>query len=201
MYVSAPVNADSYPTVRGFWPRTAAEVSGLVIGDRLIRVGEASLLGVGPIGFVARVYEQVRPDRQVSLLFERDGKQDEVSLSLIPVAFPWRILPLTLGFVITSTLILLRVPDSHSARMFFLASMAYCFHWTFFFGGPRVQTYAWAAVLAVSSLVVFPLGLCATRIFPEEVSPSATRLPVWPWLFAVFGPLATSCVFGFPLRP
>lgn len=201
IYVSMPENVESYPTVRGFWPRTEAEASGLLVGDRLIRLGEADLLGVGPIGFVARAYEQARSDLEVPLVFEREGKHGEVSLSLIPLAFPWRILPLTLGFVITSTLILFRVPDSRSARMFFLASMAYSFHWTFFFGGPRVQTYAWAAVFAISSLVVFPLGVCAARIFPEEISPAEVRMPAWPWLFAIFGPFVTSWVFGVPLPP
>jgi class 3 adenylate cyclase len=74
-------------------------------------------------------------------------------------------------------------------------------HWTFFFGGPRWQTYAWAVVFLGASSVMFPLILRAGMLFPAEIAPPGGRLPWWPWLFAVFGPVSASWTFGVPLPP
>jgi hypothetical protein len=88
------------------------------------------------------------------------------------------------------------------ARSFFLAAVAYSLHWTFFFGGPRILTYAWAAVFVASSALMFPLVLRTLLIFSDEVR-VAGREPHrrWPWLFTVFGPFTTSWVLGVPLSP
>lgn len=199
--VSSPEQPESYPVVRAFWPGTGAEASGLMIGDQLVRLGDTDLRGVGPIGFVARAYEETDPELRIRVSFIQAGEHHETSLNLIPVAFPWRILLLALGCAVTAVLVLLRASGSRAARLFFLAGMAYSFHWTFFFGGPRMQTYAWVVVFLCSSLVNVPLILRAALIFPEEIVPTGMRMPVWPWLFAVFGPIAASWVFGVPLPP
>jgi class 3 adenylate cyclase len=201
VFVSPPEDTDGYPTVRAFWPGTGAEASGLVIGDRLIRVGEADLRGAGPIGFVAWVYEEVGQDLRLSVAFVRAGERGEAWLSLHPVSFPWRILPLILGLAVTGVLAFLRAPGSRPARAYFLASVTYSLHWALFFGGPRVQTYAWVTVSFCSSLVMFPLVLRTVMLLPEELAPTGARLPAWPWLFAVMGPIWTSGMFGVPLPP
>src|SRR5262249_11122141 len=41
----------------------------------------------------------------------------------------------------------------------------------------------------------------AVLILPEESLLTDARQPVWPWLFAIFGPVATSMAFGVPLPP
>jgi hypothetical protein len=201
VWVWAPESGDSYPILRGFWPGTGAESSGLVIGDRLVRVGAVDLRGVGPIGFVARVYEAVGSDFRVPIAFVRAGEPGEVVLRLAPVLFPWRILPLILGFAATGVLAFLRAPGSRPARAYFLASLAYSLHWSLFFGGPRVQTYAWTAVFFCSSLVMFPLILRAVLLLPEELTSADARMPAWPWLFSGFAPLGASAIFGVPLPP
>jgi class 3 adenylate cyclase len=48
---------------------------------------------------------------------------------------------------------------------------------------------------------MLPLILRAVLIFPAEVAPAGGRLPWWPWLFAVFGPISSSWIFGVPLPP
>ena len=197
--VSQPESAEEYPTVREFWPGTGAEASGVVIGDQLTRLGEADLRGVGPIGFVARAYEQADTKLRVPIFFVRAGEQYESFLSLTPVTVPWRILLLALGFAVTSILVLLRTSGSRAARAFFLAGMSYSFHWAYFPGGSRLQTYAWIVIFLCSSIVMFPLILRAVLIFPEEIVPTGRRMPVWPWLFTVFGPFTASWVFGVPL--
>jgi hypothetical protein len=169
-----------------------------MIGDRLTRIGEADLRGVGPFGFTARMNEQVGPDLQASVVFLRDGVLDTRMVSLHRFAFPWRTLPLSLGFATAAVAVLLRRPGVHVAQAFFLASMTYSLHWTFFAGGPRWQTYAWILVLSLSALAIQPLWLRFILLLPEELAPPGSRLPRWPWVFAVFGPSLTSRVFGVP---
>jgi hypothetical protein len=117
---------DGYPTVRSFRPGMGAEDSGLVAGDRLTRVGRADLRGVGRIGFMARVYEEVRPDLKVMISYVREGTPGEAWLRLDPYDFPWRLFPLILGFAATGVLTFVRAPSSRPARMYFLASLASC---------------------------------------------------------------------------
>ena len=204
VYVSAAPELDGFPTVRGFWPGADSNASGgLAVGDRLLRVGAADLRGVGPFGFVARAYEVTaeRRDLSVPLVYERDGTSGSAQIELIPVAFPWRMLPLTFTLVVTGALVLARRPGTRVGRAFFLLAIAYGLHWTFFFGGPRLQTYAWVVVFFCASLVMLPLILRTVLIFPAEVAPASGRLPWWPWLFALFGPISLSWTFGVPLPP
>src|SRR5215831_10257580 len=121
--------------------------------------------------------------------------------TLVPVAYPWRMLPLTCTGVFTAPLVLARRRGARIARIFFLVAIAWGLHWTFFFGGPLWQTYAWEVIFLCASVVVLPLILCAALISPAESGPAGDRLPWWPWLFAVFGPISSSWVFGVPLPP
>lgn len=201
VWVWAPESRNSYPTLRGFRPGTEAENSGLVVGDQLVRVGTLDLRGVGRVGFMARVYEEVQQDLKVPISYVRDGKPGEARLRLNPYNSPWRLFPLILGFAATGVLTFLRAPGSRSARTYFLASLAYSLHWTLFSGGPRVQTYTWVVVSFFASLVMFPLAVRTAMLLPDELAPANGRLPAWPWLFALFGPVWASAVFGVPLPP
>lgn len=192
---------NGYPTVREFLPGAETEQSGLVVGDQLVRLGEADLRGVGPFGFVARLYEEVSPDLRVSVTFTRAGVQEKTFLRLLPVTSPWLFLPLTLSFAVVGVFTILCEPGSRQARAFFLASLAYSFHWTLFFGGPRLQTYAWAAIHFFSALVLLPLSLRTAMIFPEKLTLAGAQTPAWPWLFAITGPVVNSTVFGTPFAP
>ncbi len=204
VYVTSPASDEDFPTVRGFWPGAAPAASGgLAIGDRVVEVDGALMRGAGPVGFVARTYAAVAERRSldVPIAYERDGVAGATTIALVPVAYPWRVLPLTVTLVITAALVVLRRRGVRVARGFFLLAVAYGLHWTFFFGGPTVQTYAWVAVFAGASTVMLPLILRTLLVFPAEVAPPGGRLPWWPWLFAVFGPVSTSWVLGMPLAP
>jgi class 3 adenylate cyclase len=169
----------------------------------VLSVGGADLRGVGPIGFAARTWAAAaeRPDRRVPVAYDRGGAAGDTTVTLIPVAYPWRMAPLTWTLVATGALVLRRRPGTRVARAFFLLAIAFGLHWTFFFGGPARQTHAWVVVFFCASLVMLPLILRAALLFPEEVAPAAGRLPWWPWLFAVFGPISLSWTFGVPLPP
>jgi class 3 adenylate cyclase len=204
VYVTAPAGDHGLPTVRDFWPGATRDAPGaLMVGDHLRSVGTASLRGVGPFGFVARVHAAAadRHHLRVPITYERNGVVGHTRIALIPVGYPWRILPLTGAMVLTAVLVLLRRPGAPIARAFFLLAIAYALHWTFFFGGPRWQTYAWFAVFFCASLVMLPLILRAALVFPTDVAPANGRLPWWPWLFAVFGPISLSWLVGVPLPP
>lgn len=204
VYVAAPSGADGFPTVRGFWPGATGDTSGaLAIGDRLLSVGGADLRGVGPVGFVARTYAAAARarDLHVPIAYERPGAAGHTTIGLVPVAYPWRVLPLTCTLVVTAALVLARRPGARVARSFFLLAIAYGLHWTFFFGGPRWQTELWVVVFLCASLVMLPLILRALLVFPSEVAPAGGRVPWWPWLFALFGPISLSWVFGVPMPP
>lgn len=204
VYVTPAAGRDDVPAVRGFWPGAPPDARGaLAAGDRLRRVGDADLAGADPIAFVARVQAAVaaRPDLRTPIVYERDGVAAETTIALVPVAYPWRMLPLTAGLVGTATLVLLRRRRSRLARSFFLLAVAFGLHWTFFFGGPTWQTEAWAVVFFLASLVMLPAILRTVLRFPAEAAPRGGRLPWWPWAFAVFGPVSLSWSFGFPLAP
>jgi class 3 adenylate cyclase len=202
VYVAAPHDPDGYPTVRAFWPgATRAAYGTLAVGDRVLSVGGADLRGVGPFGFVARTYAAAaeRHDLRIPITFESRGFTRKTTIHLVPVAFPWRMLALTCTLVATGALVLARRPGTRVARNFFLFAVAYGLHGTFFFGGPRLQTQAWVAVFFFTSVVMLPLILRAALLFPTEVAPA--RLPRWPWLFAGFGPVSLSWIYGTPLPP
>lgn len=204
VYVAAAPVGDGFPTVRGFWPGATHEVAGaLALGDRLLAVGGVDLRGVGPFGFVARTHEAAAAERalRLPLTYERAGAISNTTIDLVPVAFPWRMLPLTITLVVSGALVLARRPGKRIARAFFLLAVAYGLRWTFFFGGPRLQSHAWVTVFFCASAVMLPLILRAVLIFPAEVAPANGRLPWWPWLFAVFGPISLSWIYGVPLPP
>jgi hypothetical protein len=201
VYVTVAEDEDEYPVVRGFRPGTAALNASLEVGDQLLRVGDADLRGVGSLGFVARVYRAAGSTLKTPVTMIRDGSRRETWLNLSPLASSWGMVPVTFGFAAMAVFVLLRVPGSHLARAFFLTSLTYSLQWTVFYGGPLLQTYAWAVVDSYSSLLMFPLMLRVVFLFPEELAPRGAKLPLWPWMFAVIGPISTSVRFGIPALP
>ena len=203
VYVTAPSGADGFPTVRGFWPGATGDTSGaLAIGDRLLSVGGADLRGVGPVGFVARTYAAAARarDLHVSIAYERPSAAGHTTIGLagrVPVARAAAHLHPRDHRCAGAG----RRPGTRIARSFFLLAIAYGLHWTFFFGGPRWQTELWVVVFLCASLVMLPLILRALLVFPSEVAPAGGRMPWWPWLFALFGPISLSWVFGVPMPP
>jgi class 3 adenylate cyclase len=192
--------ADAPPVVRGFWPGSGGERSGLAAGDAIVAIGGVAAAGVGPVGFVARALAAAH-DGVVDVRYRRDGETRDAAVPIIRAVVPWRIAPLVVMMAITGALVLLRVPDRPIGRTFFLASITYALHWTFFPGGSVAQTGAWAVVFGLASSVTFPLWLRAAHLFPKEAMPRDGRLPWWPWAFALFGPAALTWVFGMPLPP
>lgn len=196
--VSVQQGADGYLTVRGFWPDSDAEKSGLTVGDRLTRLGNTDLHGVTAFGFVARAYATMDSDLRVPLSFTRGDQSGKVLVPMHPLALPWRAALLILSFVVTAVIGLLRVPKSRPVRAFVLASLAYSFHWTFFYGESLLLSSIRVAIFCLASLLMFPLMLRAALQFPEENAPIENWPFAWLWLFALYGPFETSATLGMP---
>ncbi len=194
--------AGGYPTMRGPTGLGRGWDAGDVrIGDRLLRLGDTDLRGVGQIGFVARAYQEAYPDLRVRVSLTRDGRPVDTWLILRPLDFGWRLSVLTLPFVVMAVLIVVRLPGSALARAIFLATMVHAFHWTAFYGGPRVQTYAALATFSLTACVGWPLALRLAWIFPEASVGARFREPTWVWMLALSGPIVTSWFFGVPWIP
>jgi hypothetical protein len=193
--VAASSEPDGYPVVSGTWPGGEKDAPGLVLGDRVLRVGGADLAGGGPFSFVAAAYQY--GGSPVPVEISRNGRREIVSMALRPVGASWRLPILSLGFALPGFLVLWRRSGSIAARAAFLGCVCFSLQWTFFFGGPPAQTYFWIAVFGISAIGLYPLMLQAVLAIPEDAAATPTR-PTWTWAFALYAASAFSWVFGFP---
>ena len=200
--VSAPQIPDDYPTVLGFWD---VPWGGLQVGDRLLRIGQADLRGVWPVGFVAREYKEADASLRVPLIFLRAGLRHETVLSLRAVPFPWVWAVINVSFVGFAILLLLRKPNSRLICAHFLMMMVLSFLFIPFAAGtrgaPLALTYLRYCFAFVSASIVLPLVLRLAYLFPEEAIPVDARLPKWPWLFSIAGPIWYGFMFGVAPAP
>jgi hypothetical protein len=118
--VSAPRSPDNYPTLLGFWE---APLGGLHVGDRLLKVGQADLRGVWPVGFAARAHKETDASLHLPLTFMRAGLRHKTLLSLRADPFPWVWAVINVSFVGFAILLILRRPNSRLIRATFLMTM------------------------------------------------------------------------------
>jgi class 3 adenylate cyclase len=205
--VAGASSADGYPTVRSvgqenYLGHNWALASGLRPGDRLIRLGDANLRGVGMIGFYARAAEQAGPDHWVKVVVERDGdtRTGEWPLANLPGP-PWWValigLPLGLGIPL---LVFLRAPDSRPARLFFFATLLGQLHGMGFAGADHRLAYVWLGILYLSVPVSLYLVARFVQTLPDEPGiPRAGDRVVAVLLAAALLPILSSLSFGTPL--
>ncbi len=201
IYVSA--HARDYPTVRFFFvePRAQIEASGLRVGDRLLRLGEIDLRGMGSVAFAGVVAEAADAQRRAAVVYERAGERRETSYAFRSYRSFWPLLPISLAFALSAVLLLLRAPPSPTVSAIFQAFLCVAFLFTIRFGANRPETYLKFAVLVSSFTLVLPLSMRALSRFPNGSQPAGRWSRVWPWLFAPWVLLGTSGMYGFPLPP
>src|SRR6185369_6607456 len=180
---------------------TRATKSGLEVGDRLLRAGETDLTGLGPAEVFAHLLETANAQRETPIVYQRGAERGQTTLQLTPVPFPWRAIPVTLGFMVCGSLVLWRRRGAAIGRSFFVAALLYGLHWNFFFGGSAPVTYAWLTIFALSSTVLYPLLLWPIFVLVQDAGVRPGGMPRWPWALAVFGPISTGWVVGVPLPP
>jgi signal transduction histidine kinase len=195
-----PVRAD-YPVVAGYRLETDSSGSGLLPGDRLIRIGERDLRGEGYVGVQAIGLARTTPGRPVPLVFERGGERRELPLEARPHRHPWARLPLLLLIPIVCTLVLLRAPGSPGAQRFFLGFVTYAFAQAEFYGGPEWKSWLAAGVMNVAGPLSILSMLHWTRRFPDEMPEDARIWAGWPIVAAgLFATLVRgSYTLGWPV--
>ncbi|MCZ6782917.1 MAG: hypothetical protein O7G30_06370, partial [Proteobacteria bacterium] len=121
-------DSESYPALSGQFSRLVyssdplAE-AGLRAGDRLIRLGDADLLGLGTVGFIALSAEQGRRDLPFPLIFERDGKRLETSLGPASLRFNLPGTIFSFAFAVSAIFLLLRGRPTPMVRAYFYYAM------------------------------------------------------------------------------
>jgi hypothetical protein len=150
-------DAESYPVLTGEFD-TAIHRSdplaeaGLRVGDRLVRLGDADLLGVGAVGFAARTLSEAGRDRSVPLVFERNGERRETSLALVPVSIFGPTLANSLALVASALFLLFRGRPTPTVRAWFYFGMCAAINGAVF-PGSRLQWYASFGVILASQSV------------------------------------------------
>src|SRR5262249_22545471 len=178
----------------------------LTVGDKLIRVGDEDLRGVGQLGVHARICEAAARSFSIPITIERAGERLP---RVIDVSLPWfRLYPHYAPFRATwntitgvfygvaAVVILVKGRGAPAARPLFLALLLCVAPQSLWPVGPRTQTFLLIGFSFVASVVAGPCYLQAARL----LAGGKTRWALWPWLSAL--PIFLvwwSVVFGSPL--
>ncbi len=197
VYVSAAASEDTYPTLLRFWPGTEDLAPALAPGDEIESVHGKDLLGAGSMEVLTRIYAGPQ-DAPIDVVARRGHARFGASLELQPIASAWRKSLVAAAFALLGSLAFWRTRGSLHGRIFYLAMMAYAFHWTDFWGGPAWVTVAAIVSFGLATALTAPLALRAFQAFPAEIVPPAGPARWWPWLFLVMGPAFLVWAFGWP---
>lgn len=209
VYVTPAPSADDYPTVASFHLESQGQTSGFELGDRVLRIGEIDLRGVGFVDFNAVTLEQAGAARRVNVEVERNGARQRIALTVPTLALPWWRIPLLLATLVAATGVLLRSARPDTARLFFAAMLMLAVLETPFAGGPRLQSQAAQLAFLISGPIGLTLVLRWVIGFPAEVPEGERISPAWSWLgllwvlprlnFVTAGPLPTASLPVFVL--
>lgn len=197
LLVGPPADAESYPVVARLRPGYPADPEGARVGDRLIRIGGVDLRGAMPWTVYAATFAEAS-DGRVAVTYEREGRRGRAIERLLPDGNPWREAAGALVFAVTAFLVLIRAPDSLMVRSFAAATLMWTLTWLRFQGSDPLHTELYLAVRAVAGSLWAPLMIRAAFHFPDGARPRGTRLPLWPWAFAILGLTWTSKWLGIP---
>ena len=187
--VSAPADAESYPTVNGqiyYMTRPSYEASGLRRGDRLIRMGEVDLRGVHPFHFVALSSEQAAGGERVSLVIERGAERSETFLPMAPFSHQAGQVAGALVCLVVGVIVLLRAPRDPLVRAFFYAMLVSAFS-LLYLGGGRVEHYLFTTTSVGGTSLMFALLLRFSQRFPRGDPPRSWWSRFLPWVFVLHG--------------
>jgi class 3 adenylate cyclase len=194
VYVAAAAGPDAAPTVRALWPGVSERA--IAPGDAIGSVAEITLAGASPLDFVAAVYARAAGGH-VQVERVRAGESAQVELALSPIETPWRRSVAGAGFALMGALAFWRTRGSRIGRSFYFGMTAYAFHWTDFWAAAPF-TKLGVTSFGLATTLFMPLALRTALIFPEDAVPERKRIPLWPWIFALNGPVVTSWAFGVP---
>lgn len=197
IYVEPAPAPDAHPSLHSFWPGTESLAPELLPGDVLESIGGHDLLGAGRLDVLDALYAGAA-NEPIPVVAVREGERFDSKLSLQSIPHAWRKTLVAAGFAVLGTLGFWRTRGSRVGRAYYLAMMAYAFHWTDFWGGSAVTTNAAVVVFGIATAFTAPLALRAAMLFPEEAIRFGRLARGWPWAFLVIGPVFTSWAFGLP---
>ncbi|MBW2236398.1 MAG: hypothetical protein JRG85_13495 [Deltaproteobacteria bacterium] len=187
-------DADHYPELTGEFSRLLhrsdplAE-AGLRAGDRLVRLGDTDLRGVGTLGLVTRTVDETRGDLSVPLVFERDGERFETALAVPPVFFIRPIVATSFALALSALFLLLRGRPTPTVRAYFYLAICWAIPNANFAGSGR-ELYAWYGTFIAAGFVMIPLAFRFAFRFPDDRVPEGRWHRIWPWFFAAQGVFA-----------
>ncbi len=199
-WVTAAATDDDYPTLAGIWREIDADATGLVIGDRLIQFGDSSLTGVGAAEFqYLALMEADRSNREARVVIERAGTRQELVVPVRSQPIYWPFLIASPILFLVAIVLLLRGPPTSGVRFLAASLLAGALQVSTFYPGLPALTIASWCVLSAAGLLWTPLTILAFLHLPDEARLSSRWHLVWPWLFAIRGPLTMSSTIGIPL--
>ena len=199
-WVSAAVADDEYPTLLGIWRELDAESTGLKIGDRMVEIGSSSLAGVGNTEFqYIALREAQRASQNPRVVIQRDGVRQEFVTPLKSESIFWPFLIASPILFLVAIVLILRGPPTLGVRFLSASLLAGALQVSSFYAGTPALTIASWCVLLGAGLVWTPLTILAFLHLPDEARPASRWHLVWPWLFAVRGPLTMSSTTGIPV--
>ncbi len=199
VYASPTWHGERYPTVGGFRLERDTSGTGLEVGDRMLRIGDADLRGVGYFGFDAIAFDQAGEAGEAALELERDGVLRTIALALRPSATPWARVPFSLAYMLIALVVLLRAPATSATRFFFIGFTTFAIFETPFEGGPPLQTFAAYAIFHLLGPVSLYFLLRWFIRFPEEVPEQQRLSPRLAWIALVFPIARVSYWLGAPI--
>jgi class 3 adenylate cyclase len=183
-----------YPQLTGDFSRLMhrsdpLEQAGLRTGDRLLRLGDTELRGVGTLRFLAITVDEARGDLSVPLLFERDGERFETSLSIPHISSIRPIVAASFALAVSALFLLLRGRPTPSVRAYFYLGMVWAIPNANFAGSARLF-YAWYGTFIAAGFVMLPLAFRFAFRFPDDRVPEGRWHRIWPWVFGAQGVFA-----------
>jgi signal transduction histidine kinase len=200
LFATMPWGGGDYPIVGGYRLEAEQRGSRLEVGDRLLRVDEVDLRGRGYVGFAAVVLAEAGADRQVEIVYQRDGETRRTRLEIRPLEHPLARVPGIVLAAIAAVLVLLYSPEGVKRRLFFAAFMTFAIFELPFYGPVPAQTYVSNAIFMIGGTIAFPLMWIMVRRFPGVAAATLVRPSWWEWSI---GPLwllpRLLYVFGSPI--
>jgi class 3 adenylate cyclase len=201
VYVAAADTPNDYPTLTGFRAWFAEADPQLRPGDRLVRLGNVDLRGMGPVRFFLHFVEEAGANSHVPVLYERAGTPAATSLQAGSTTIVWPLLPVSLSFALAAVVLLVRARSAPMGRAFVPACMCSALYFASSFGSTQLVTATGMALHIASMTLAFPLFVRALLHFRQRAWQPHGWARMLPWVFLPLGPFEASGAYGAPLSP